>query len=41
MNALTSRTVFPEASDYELLREELSICGRDPVFEAALLSRPS
>ena len=36
VNALTSRTVFPEASDYVLLREELSIPGRDPIFEATL-----
>jgi len=36
VNSLISRTVFPEASDYDLLREELSISGRDAVFEAAL-----
>lgn len=28
--------VMPSLSEYELLREELSIVGRDPVFEAAL-----
>ena len=31
-----SRTVFPPFDDYSLLREELSIPGRDPVYEAAL-----
>lgn len=31
-----SRTVFPPVDDYSLLREELSIPGRDPVYEAAL-----
>jgi len=36
VNALTNRTVFPDTSDYVLLREELSISGRDPIFEAAL-----
>ena len=36
VNSLTTRTVFPETSDYVLLREELSISGRDPIFEAAL-----
>jgi glucose-6-phosphate dehydrogenase assembly protein OpcA len=36
VNAVTSRTVFPEASDYELLREELSIGGRDPIFDSTL-----
>ena len=36
VNALTSRTLFPEASDYELLGEELSITGCDPMFEATL-----
>lgn len=36
VNALTTRTVFPETSDYALLREELSISSRDPIFEAAL-----
>ena len=30
------KTVLPEASDYDLLREELSINGRDPIFEATL-----
>jgi glucose-6-phosphate dehydrogenase assembly protein OpcA len=33
---LLNRTVFPAASDYVLLREELSIPGHDPIFEAAL-----
>jgi glucose-6-phosphate dehydrogenase assembly protein OpcA len=36
VKALVNRTVFPEASDYVLLREELSIPGHDPIFEAAL-----
>jgi glucose-6-phosphate dehydrogenase assembly protein OpcA len=36
VNSLTTRTVFPETSDYVLLREELSISGRDPIYEAAL-----
>jgi hypothetical protein len=33
-----SRAVFPPFDDYSLLREELSIPGRDPVYEAALAS---
>jgi glucose-6-phosphate dehydrogenase assembly protein OpcA len=36
VNSLVNRTVFPEASDYVLLREELSIPGRDPIYEQAL-----
>jgi glucose-6-phosphate dehydrogenase assembly protein OpcA len=36
VNSLVNRTVFPEASDYVLLREELSISGADPVFEKTL-----
>jgi glucose-6-phosphate dehydrogenase assembly protein OpcA len=36
VNALVNRTVLPEASDYVLLREELSIPGHDPTYEAAL-----
>ena len=36
VDKLLNRTVFPEASDYALLREELSISGRDPSYEAAL-----
>jgi glucose-6-phosphate dehydrogenase assembly protein OpcA len=36
VNSLISRTVFHETSDYVLLREELSIPGRDPIFESAL-----
>ncbi len=31
-----TRTVFPNPTDYILLNEELSIPGRDPVFEAVL-----
>ena len=33
---LEDRTVFPEATDYLALQEELSITGHDPQFEAAL-----
>jgi len=33
---LTSRAVLPPLTDYALMREELSIPGRDPVFERAL-----
>ncbi|MDQ6676740.1 MAG: glucose-6-phosphate dehydrogenase assembly protein OpcA [Acidobacteriota bacterium] len=33
-----THTVFPAADDYALLREELSIPGRDPVFESILFS---
>ena len=36
LNDLTTRSVLPEASDYDLLREELSIGGSDPIFEATL-----
>src|SRR5262249_19672102 len=36
VNSLVNRTVFPEASDYVLLREELSIPGRDPIYEQSL-----
>jgi len=36
VNDLVNRTVFPETSDYVLLREELSIAGRDPVFGSSL-----
>jgi hypothetical protein len=31
-----SLTIFPEASDYLALQEELSITTRDAMFEAAL-----
>lgn len=34
-----THTVFPPADDYALLREELSIPGRDPVFESILFSK--
>jgi len=37
MNSIISRTAFPAANDYVLLREELSIPGRDPVFERTLM----
>ncbi len=33
---LVNRTVFEMPTDYSLLREELSIIGRDPVFERIL-----
>lgn len=36
VNNLVNRTVFPEASDYVLMREELSITGRDPIYQAVL-----
>lgn len=36
VNALVNRTVFPELSEYVLLREELSIPGRDVIFESSL-----
>jgi hypothetical protein len=36
VNAITTRAVLAAASDYELLREELAIPRRDPVYEAAL-----
>jgi len=36
VNTLVNRTVFPESSDYVLLREELSIAGRDPIYDATL-----
>jgi len=36
VNVLVSRTVFAPDNDYTLLRQELSIPGRDPVFEKAL-----
>ena len=36
VNSLTTCTLFPEASDFALLGEELSIPGRDPIFEATL-----
>ena len=36
VNQLVNRTVFPEASDYVLLREELSITGRDRIYDATL-----
>ncbi|MGI8990786.1 MAG: glucose-6-phosphate dehydrogenase assembly protein OpcA [Bryobacteraceae bacterium] len=36
VNDLVTHAVFAAPSDYTLLREELSIPGRDPVFEAAL-----
>ena len=35
-NGLASRSTFPAPTDYSLLQEELSVPGRDAVFEAAL-----
>jgi glucose-6-phosphate dehydrogenase assembly protein OpcA len=37
MDSMISRTAFPAANDYVLLREELSIPGRDPVFDSTLI----
>jgi len=36
VNTLANRTVFARDNDYSLLRQELSIPGRDPVFEKSL-----
>ena len=36
VNTLSNRTVFAPDNDYTLLRQELSIPGRDPVFEKTL-----
>lgn len=36
VNRLTTRTKLTGASDYDLLREELSIPNRDPIFEKTL-----
>jgi glucose-6-phosphate dehydrogenase assembly protein OpcA len=36
VNSLVNRTVFPNPSDYALLREELSITARDTMFEESL-----
>lgn len=33
IGSLVTRTAFSEATDYALLREELSIPGRDPIYE--------
>ncbi|HUS05069.1 MAG TPA: glucose-6-phosphate dehydrogenase assembly protein OpcA [Bryobacteraceae bacterium] len=46
VNSVEQHVVFPETTDYEVLREELAIVGRDPVYEdvlglANLLARPS
>ena len=38
VDSLVNRTVFPPDNDYTLLRQELSIPGRDPVFEKSLAS---
>jgi glucose-6-phosphate dehydrogenase assembly protein OpcA len=36
VDSLVNRTVFPTDNDYTLLRQELSIPGRDPVYEKTL-----
>lgn len=36
IDSLATHTVFPPDNDYVLLREELSIPGRDPVYERSL-----
>jgi len=36
IDSLSNRVIFPPSNDYTSLREELSIPGRDPVFEASL-----
>jgi len=36
VGGLLSKTLLPALNDYSLMREELSIPGRDPVFERAL-----
>ncbi len=36
VDGVTSCTALPESTDYLLMREELSITGHDPVFEAVL-----
>jgi hypothetical protein len=35
-----TQMVFPPLSDYELLREELSLLARDPVYDAAVQRLP-
>ena len=36
VDSLSSLAVFPLDNDYLLLREELSIPGRDPVYDRSL-----
>jgi glucose-6-phosphate dehydrogenase assembly protein OpcA len=36
VDGIRQRVVFPELKEHDLLREELSIIGRDPLFEAVL-----
>jgi hypothetical protein len=36
VDSLVCSSAFPARSDYELLREELSVVGRDAVFEEVL-----
>jgi glucose-6-phosphate dehydrogenase assembly protein OpcA len=45
VGSMTRRTMFPEPTEYLLMHEELSITGRDPIFEktlvrAATLAKP-
>ncbi|MEZ5352249.1 MAG: glucose-6-phosphate dehydrogenase assembly protein OpcA [Bryobacteraceae bacterium] len=35
-----ARTLFPRLGDYELLREELSVLGPDPIYDAVLALAP-
>ncbi|MCC6536571.1 MAG: glucose-6-phosphate dehydrogenase assembly protein OpcA [Bryobacterales bacterium] len=39
--ARDAHTVFPRLSEYELLREELSVLGPDPVYEAVIAAVPA
>jgi glucose-6-phosphate dehydrogenase assembly protein OpcA len=41
VNAGIRRIKFPEPTDYLLMREELSITGRDPIFEKTLVRAAS
>jgi hypothetical protein len=36
VNQLSRRILFPKQTDYELLREELGILGKDPIFKGVL-----
>jgi glucose-6-phosphate dehydrogenase assembly protein OpcA len=36
MDGIKQRVVFPELKEHDLLRQELSITGRDPIFEDVL-----
>lgn len=35
-DGVTQRVVFPELTDYDVLRKELALTGRDPIFEDVL-----